>query len=113
MNVHSNIEQKSITSKRHESNQGHRTSVLVMFIVICRLDFLEFEIALPPSGSTVNPDIDGDCTESGDTFTVMSPTGVNPPLVCGILSGQHSMYFNFIAHIHLLLINKVMIPSVL
>ncbi|XP_059087179.1 uncharacterized protein LOC131883678 isoform X2 [Tigriopus californicus] len=49
-----------------------------------RLDFDVFVSASPP--------VTGDCATSMDTLIIRSPTGRNPPVTCGTLSGQH-MYF--------------------
>ena len=53
-----------------------------------RLDFETLTTAQPP---TQGSNTVGKCGDSNtDTITVTSPTGANPPVVCGTLSGQHS-----------------------
>lgn len=51
-----------------------------------RLDFDNLVTAQPPTTGTNTV---GLCTTSGDTLIANSPTGVNPPTVCGALTGQH------------------------
>ena len=59
---------------------------LKYFIDVCqlRLDFVKFELNNPPSS--------GDCSTSGDYFTVTQATGGRKRFgyICGTNTGQHS-----------------------
>ncbi len=81
-----------------------------------RLDFNTFTIAGPstatasvakrvgktgvlsgfPIGTTVAPKATVSVTDQGncrtDTFSVTNPDGVSPPTICGVNTGEHSMF---------------------
>ncbi len=60
---------------------------MFLISIIPRLDFDNFVSAAPPtSGANL-----GSCPTGTDFLTVTSPTGASPPVVCGTLTGQHSM----------------------
>ena len=53
-----------------------------------RLDFNSLTTAGPPSqGTNV-----GACPTGGDIVAITSPSGANPPEICGQLTGQHGKY---------------------
>jgi hypothetical protein len=56
-----------------------------MFLFFPRLDFDNFVIANPSSAGTNI----GSCSAT-DNFQLISPSGVNSPVICGINTGQHS-----------------------
>jgi len=50
-----------------------------------RLDYNVLQVA--------NPDNTGSCVfATADNVVVTSPTGVNPPVICGLGTGQHSKH---------------------
>jgi hypothetical protein len=51
------------------------------------LDFDNFVIANPSSAGTNI----GSCSAT-DNFQLVSPSGVNSPVICGINTGQHSKF---------------------
>ncbi len=74
-----------------------------------RLDFNTFVITGPSiDATTVNTILNGQSVQAGgvpvtqatqcltDTFTVTSPQGTSPPVICGTNSGQHSEIYFFI-----------------
>jgi len=60
-------------------------TVKAMSTDICqiRLDFINFDITEDETSGTATF---GSCT---DTFTMVGPSGRNPPILCGTLTGQH------------------------
>lgn len=54
-----------------------------------RLDFVNLAMTQPPSSGAL---LHGDCATSGDFLTLNSPSGYEPPITCGTLTGQHSEY---------------------
>ena len=60
---------------------------------ICRirLDFVNTVMAGPPTTDAGTVTEVGRCATSGDYVTVTSPTSQRIPLLCGTLTGQHSM----------------------
>ena len=64
-------------------SQTTKLQFLLYFSLQLRLDFAKFVVLSPPTT--------GLCTTTGDFITVTSPTGRSPPVLCGTLTGTHSM----------------------
>lgn len=69
-------------------------------MALCRLDFETFTIA-DPSASTelVGKQQNTDTTTASqcldDTFSVISPGGITPPVLCGDVTNEHSEFVQF------------------
>lgn len=83
----------SQTSTTSSSTCSYKVCPISTDICQIRVDFEKFVMA----GASTTTGKKGQCAD--DSLTISNPSGPNPPLVCGTLTGQH-MYFDASSSCH-------------